>query len=371
MPKKLSFPEDESCHNHIIEWWYFNGHLKDKDNNRYAFMNCLFKADNTKVKIPFLSKIPTKNIYFSHSIISDIKRKKFYPRVSYFDIASKESFTKKGLFVFYNHSFMDEYEKYKYHIKTKGIDLFMESTKKPLLEGGTGFLNLKAKTTYYYSLTRLKTRGHIIVNNKWVDVKGISWMDHQWANAPYTKDKWNWFSIQLDNNTDIVCFEFGIQEKKSFMASVSLPNGKQLHTKDLSIEPIGAKWESSKTGALYPLEWSIKIPKIKADIKVKAPIKNQEVIFGSINYWEGPLGVNARLNGKEVKGYCFMELAGYHTTKKYFLMREIEESIEKQIPHIKKAKSIFKKRAKSIVKLINRKKESIIKLGKLSFSCLN
>ena len=55
--KPIKFPEDELAHNHIIEWWYFNGHLKDKKGNEYAFMNCLFKADVKKVKIPFLNKI--------------------------------------------------------------------------------------------------------------------------------------------------------------------------------------------------------------------------------------------------------------------------------------------------------------------------
>ncbi|MHA1895810.1 MAG: lipocalin-like domain-containing protein, partial [Promethearchaeota archaeon] len=36
--KKIEFPKDELAHNSIIEWWYFNGHLTDKQGNRYAFM---------------------------------------------------------------------------------------------------------------------------------------------------------------------------------------------------------------------------------------------------------------------------------------------------------------------------------------------
>ena len=40
-------------------------------------------------------------------------------------------------------------------------------------------------------------------------------------------------------------------------------------------------------------------------------IQDQEMIFGSINYWEGPLDVKASINGEQVSGSGFMELVGY------------------------------------------------------------
>ena len=62
--KPIKFPGDESVHDYIVEWWYFNGHLKDEQDNEYSFMDCLFKVDIKKVKIPFLSNIPLKDIIF-------------------------------------------------------------------------------------------------------------------------------------------------------------------------------------------------------------------------------------------------------------------------------------------------------------------
>ena len=79
--KKIEFPQDELAHNNFIEWWYFNGHLRDTKGNRYSFMDCLFKIDVKKVNIPFLNKMPFKTLYFSHSLLSDIEAKKFYPKV--------------------------------------------------------------------------------------------------------------------------------------------------------------------------------------------------------------------------------------------------------------------------------------------------
>jgi predicted secreted hydrolase len=71
--RKIKFPMDELHHDNIIEWWYFNGFL-DTKKNKYAFMTCLFKADRKKVNLKFL-KIPVKNIFFSHSLLYDLKKK--------------------------------------------------------------------------------------------------------------------------------------------------------------------------------------------------------------------------------------------------------------------------------------------------------
>ena len=68
--KTIKFPEDEKPHNNFIEWWYYNGHLKDGEGNTYAFMNCLFKVDVKKVKIPFLIRNSLgDNNFFKFSII--------------------------------------------------------------------------------------------------------------------------------------------------------------------------------------------------------------------------------------------------------------------------------------------------------------
>ena len=50
----LEFPKDNGGHESIIEWWYFNGRLKDHRGNEYAFMDCLFKANPLKINIPLL-----------------------------------------------------------------------------------------------------------------------------------------------------------------------------------------------------------------------------------------------------------------------------------------------------------------------------
>lgn len=318
--KNINFPKDENSHDNIIEWWYWNGHLKGDDGRDYAFMDCLFKADTRRAKIPFL-KTPLKNFYFSHSILSDISNQKFYPIVDYISLLSRQSFKRPLLFAEYvctdilsgfSVNLMKENPLFEYRLKTENFDLKMKSQKTPLLLGGNGSLNLHGRKTYYYSLSDLSVEGEIFVKGKAICVSGKAWMDHQWANAPYNKDRWTWFSIQLDNNIELICFEYG-NKKKDAVISISYPDGRQEHFKKAVFTPVGSAWKSSKTGASYELSWQIEIPEKKIVLFAEPMIKKQEMIFGKINYWEGPMSFKGSINGRSVTGKGFMELVGRHS----------------------------------------------------------
>ena len=315
--KAINFPGDEKAHDKIIEWWYYNGHLKGDDGKNYSFMDCLFKADSRRVRIPFI-KVPLKDIYFSHSILSDVTSQKFYPVVDYISLVSRQSFTRPLLFVEYVNTdvingfivnLIKENPLFEYRLKTASFDLKLKSKKAPLLLGGNGFLNLHGRKTYYYSLTDLAVEGEIYPNGKIVKVKGKAWMDHQWADAPYKKDRWTWFSLQLDNHTEIICFEYG-QTKRNCVASLCYSDGRQESFTKLKISPLEGKWKSAKTKAEYELGWQIEIPERGILLKTEPLIKSQEMIFGTINYWEGPIKVSGKIGQRRVKGLGFMELVG-------------------------------------------------------------
>jgi len=327
--KPIKFPTDESVHDYIIEWWYFNGHLKDSDDNEYSFMDCLFRVDVKKVKIPFLSKVPLKTSYFSHSLVTDLANKKFYHRIAPFSMISDDSFSKPLLYINYLNPevkngyincVIEKIDELKYHIKNEDIDLTLTSIKKPILEGGKGYIDLHSKTTYYYSLTNFKTEGRIKIKDKWIDVTGKSWMDHQWADAEYSLDRWDWFSVQLDNNTEMVCGLYDDGKVKTYFADISYADNRQEHYQEVEIIPLNERWTSPKSKAVYPLAWKIKIPERNIELNLTAKVDNQEMLFGSINYWEGPLQVEGNFGEEKVKGVGFMELVGYpsqYTNVKY------------------------------------------------------
>ena len=58
-----------------------------------------------------------------------------------------------------------------------------------------------------------------------------------------------------------------------------------------------------------------------------------EMIFGAINYWEGPVVVAATVAGKKVKGVGFMELAGYPSDYNFLFLagKKVNARVQKEI----------------------------------------
>lgn len=310
-PEKLSFPKDELPHPAVIEWWYFNGNLYDKSGRPYAFMYCLFKADPRQVKLPFFKKIPIKDIFFSHYLLSDIQNKKMESAIDFFYEGMGKGETPQFLcFESGNNFSLKENPLFNYELKTNKLDLkFVFKKPRPLLVNQTGWVDLKTKNTYYYSLTDLEAGGSIVFGDKKIAARGKAWMDHQWADSVYSKeDKWVWFSIQLENKTEILCFEYG-DKTKTRLATISYPDGHQ-DTAEAVFSPLGKKWKSAKTGADYQLNWQIKIPDKNIVLSVKPKSLEQEVIFDSINYWEGATIISGLAGNKKVRGDGFLELVG-------------------------------------------------------------
>ncbi|MCK9393580.1 MAG: lipocalin-like domain-containing protein [Candidatus Paceibacterota bacterium] len=322
----IKFPQDEQKHDHIIEWWYFNGNLKAINGEEFFFMDCLFSAKTKKVNIPFIKNLPLKNIFFSHYLLANKEESK--QKINPLCLVDKNNFQKPLLWINYdNGCLIEETAPFSYHIVNDFIDLKLESTKNPLLLNKNGFIDLEMKTTYYYSLTRLKTTGLVKTKSGWTEVKGLSWMDHQWAQTPLTSDdEWTWLSLQLDNNTDILCFVYG-NRIKTCHASIIDEKGLITSTNNVSIKSIDTKYTSKLTKQTYQLHYSIEIPEYKISLET-SPIKiNQEMIFGAINYWEGGINIKGTIKNKPISGKGFMELLP--PTKNKQILKAILQELKK------------------------------------------
>lgn len=296
MKSKIKLPKDESIHrNYDGEWWYFNGFLKGK--RKYAFMNCLFRVRGEKVKVSFL-KLPIKELFFSHSILFDLKNKKIRRETLPIVVISEDSFQKNDLFVNYYYPFRKNFADYEIarqgeilRVKNRFLDLSCRRTKQPLLEGGAGLVELGSKKTFYYSYTNLEASGYVGKD----PVKGKAWHDRQWFNMTSDNDdSWLWFSIQMSDNTELVCISF--KERK--YAYLLHPDNRQESCR-VKFRPTGKVWKSPISGLTYELEWEIKLKNYL--IKTRPIIRECEMNFGVVNYWEGPLEV--RVNGKKEQGF--------------------------------------------------------------------
>ncbi|MFH1620661.1 MAG: lipocalin family protein [Patescibacteria group bacterium] len=308
--KNIEFPRDERLHSKGVEWWYWNGFLTDEKNRNHAFMASLFR-----VKIPGL-----RSFWFIHTFITSIKDKKFDPYIRlFFKGLDRGSFPRgkleagsRGVFriIQKNSSIFD--------VQIPRLKLHLVSVKPPMKTGGTGHFDLKASESASYSLTRLEASGELTDNEKVLAVKGLAWMDHQWSPVRFDNEHaWDWFSIQLDDGTDISVFDFG-RRVHARLATISFPDGNVAATEKIIFKKIGDAWKSLVTGAEYPLSWKIVIPEHGIEMRVDPVSKNQEMIFGLMNYWEGPISVKVTVNKKIVYGRGFMELVGKRWGKSYF-----------------------------------------------------
>jgi predicted secreted hydrolase len=200
-----------------------------------------------------------------------------------------------------------EVEPSRFHVKGDLLDLDLLSRKQPLLEGGEGYVALRDKGTYYYSLTDLDVAGALRVNGKCIEVEGRGWMDHQWADTPFSRDAWTWFCLQLDHGMDIMCVEYDDHVSKSSGADLIDRRGNAVHGQRVMFTPGDKVWKSPKTKAEYPLSWTIDIPEKRISLQVRALLEDQEMIYGTINYFECPIEVHGVVGRKRVKGVGYME----------------------------------------------------------------
>ena len=130
-------------------------------------------------------------------------------------------------------------------------------------------------------------------------------MDHEWFTEQLGAGSggWDWFSVQLDNRTELMLFELrrkdGYRDPYSSGTFIDR-SGKAHHLKraDSDLRPL-AKW------GLYPVEWRLSVPAEHIDIGCKPVLRNQE-LTGSTRYWEGAVDYSGTHTGV---GY--MELTGY------------------------------------------------------------
>lgn len=350
--KPVILPRDNGPHDFVVEWWYFNGHLYDKKGNEYSFMDCFFKVNLAKVNIPHMAPHLVEDIFkkgeyihFAHSVLTDIKNNKSYKEIQNISLLSGDSFKKDLLYINYKnahiigetfHGEIIEIAPNDFHIKTRNLDLILTSKKNPLLEGGHGYVGTPEAGSYYYSFTDLSVVGSININGVDTEVKGKAWMDHQWADTSYKgkSDKWTWFSFHLENGSEVMCVEYdSLQLGTDILVDMIDRDGNQTQYKKAKITPSGKYWKSKKTKTKYPLSWKIEIGDGDIIIETESMTKDQEMIFGQINYWEGPMKVKAKINGKKLIGRGFMELVGYPSNYNYLVLEgeELERSIWKRI----------------------------------------
>ena len=324
----FAFPRDHASHpDYKIEWWYYTGNVKAADGRRFGYQITFFRVgiDHTPVNP---SKWAVRDLYMTHLAISDAKGQRYR-------YAEKLSRGGPGLagaererYRVWNDEWSAELTGNQHHLRATGsgagVELTLDEGKRPAINGIDGISQKGAaagNASHYYSLTRMPTKGTLVVDGERFAVTGESWMDHEFGTSFLEPEQrgWDWLSIQLSDNRELMLYQLrradGSRDPRS-SATLVEQTGKTTHLADadFTMTPGKATFKS-KNGAVYPIEWSVSIPSQRIELRVTTPLADQELsLVGStgIAYWEGIIDVSGQSGGQAVRGSGYLEMTGYH-----------------------------------------------------------
>jgi predicted secreted hydrolase len=178
----------------------------------------------------------------------------------------------------------------------------------------------KGRASYYYSYTRLKTEGEIEFKGTKTRIEGLSWMDHEFGSDQLGEDQagWDWFSIQLDNNVDMMLYlirrrDGSVDPYSS--GTLVYENGvaRHLALREFSLEVLD-HWKSARTGTQYPIAWKVTVPAETIELEIRPYFSGQELDTRKstrVAYWEGAARVQGSYRGKAIRGMSYVEMTGY------------------------------------------------------------
>jgi predicted secreted hydrolase len=314
------FPRDHFEHQDFrTEWWYYTGNVVDARGKRFGFELVFFRqGQNRSADNPSVWAV--KDLYLAHAALTDIDGRKFW----YEERPNREgpgiagaSFTRQRV---WNGNWQAKWNgddqtldavtgPFRFHLDLRPL--------KPFVINGENGLSQKAegqgRASYYTSFPRLAVSGKIVLDDHAHDVTGQAWMDHEWFTEQLGNDEtgWDWFSVQLDNNTELMLFELRKQDGEIDPHSSGTfidAAGQAHHLKrdQFTLEPL-AKWGK------YPVSWRIRVPSLKIDLTGKTTIDDQELHGKTgLNYWEGAVTYEG-----SNKGVGYLEMTGYNGPVKF------------------------------------------------------
>jgi predicted secreted hydrolase len=334
-PCNLDFPKDHGAHpGYQTEWWYYTGNLRSEKGDCYGFQLTFFRrqisppgSDQTWPNPA--SAWRTQQIFLAHAALTDIGDRRFH----HAEQMSREMPGLAGAHqadgatsVFIkNWSINTDGNEHliKADTETFSLNLKLRSDKPPVLHGKAGYSRKGTtpdRASCYYSFTRLHAEGSVALDGTPIPVQGTAWMDHEFSSATLESnfEGWDWFSVQLSNNTELMIYL--LRRKDGTTSALSSgtyvdTSGKTVHIDNdqISMEILD-HWKSPRTGAVYPSSWHLKVQPLQLVLDIHPNLQDQELQTPEstrITYWEGSVLATGSSAGQRVSGEGYVELTGY------------------------------------------------------------
>jgi predicted secreted hydrolase len=318
---EYQFPRDHFEHQEFrTEWWYYTGNVIAEGGERFGF-ELVFFREGERHAVETKSAWDVQDLYLAHAAVTDAKGRRFW----YEERLSRPgpgvagaSFDRRRI---WNGNWSAQWggegreenqtldvvaEHFRFHLRL--------TPAKPFVIQGENGVSQKAdgpgRASHYVSFPLLRVSGTIDSRS----VTGTAWMDHEWFTEQLGADQvgWDWFSVQLDNNTELMLFELRRKDGSidpyssgTFIDERGVP--RHLRHEDFTLTAL-SYWHQ------YPVAWRVRVPPLNVDLTSRAVMPGQELRSkqGGASYWEGAVDYS----GTE-KGVGYVEMTGYEGRVKF------------------------------------------------------
>jgi len=262
------------------EWWYVTGRLQDARGGLWLYQFTIFHQ----------AKLLGQGYLLDLALTDYTTGRHYFEEFATTD--SHKAYARDGSIVFDKSSITLSKKDLTIHAKGEKLafDLTSIPEKPPVWQADDGVEAMglpgeASQMSYYYSFTRLRTRGEISFTDASgaevrESVSGNSWLDRQWGT--FTESGWDWFSIRLFDGNDVMLYAFpptGFRE-----GTLADPQGKTTTFRDFAYTT--DRWQT-RGQSRYGLEWSLQLPVLGRELKIVALSRNDFNPNRVIAYWEG------------------------------------------------------------------------------------
>jgi predicted secreted hydrolase len=326
-PREFHFPEDHGPHPEFrTEWWYWTGNLETADGRAFGYQLTLFRIALAPREAARASEWGSRQVYMGHFALSDIGAGRFHAFERFSRAAVGLAGAQAQPFQVWLESWKAEATEggvfpLRLSAEAQGValSLVLEEGKPPVLQGDRGLSQKSAEAgnaSYYYSLTRMPSRGTVTVDGRAYEVTGTSWMDREWSTSALGANQvgWDWFALQLSDGSELMYYQLRQKDGSAdpFSAGTDVPaQGEpvRLSRDEMRMEVLDT-WRSPRTGRTYPARWRLSVPSRQLVLEVTPAQADQELPV-TVLYWEGAVRLQGTRAGQPVTGRGYVELTGY------------------------------------------------------------
>ncbi|MFQ5667081.1 MAG: lipocalin-like domain-containing protein [Candidatus Binatia bacterium] len=327
----VELPRDERLRDHMVEWWYFVGHLKDtSSSDRFAIemtaarlsLSPLRAIETCYIAVidhankGYLSADRQSLSAYDHE--QDHLKLVFEPPLGQPDPWRIEGWTAPIRYELDGGFRVRATPKAVWEQRAVRLRFEEADQRPPLLHGKKriGIVSFFGLEMGYYSRTRLKLEGALKLNARHLLVDGAGWMDHEWGTGDLLSNRWTFIAVQLDSGEDLCVYRVDKRVAKqggpTFGYVVDATEAR--YTNKAKITSDGTVWGPGNYPLRNRIELDFGLGK-RFDLWVEPEFEDQrrvptgERALPYVTFWEGAAKVLDQL-GNQV-GRAFLELAGY------------------------------------------------------------